>query len=258
MPKRLSFQLYSARNHPPMSATLELLGKLGYKEVEGYGGYDQVAGYGGVFADPKGMRAMLDANGLSMPTTHCSLELLEKDRRGALKIFNTLGIRHIYCPYIMPDDRPKDANGWRAFGRRLARVGATYRAEGLTFGWHNHDFEFVALPDGKTPHEHMFKAAPTLEWEMDIGWAARAGQDIPKLIKKYAANITCVHVKDLAPAGTNADEDGWADVGRGTLDWKAIFAALKKSRCLHYVLEHDKPADAARFATRSFEAASKY
>ena len=40
MPKRLSFQLYSARNHPPMSATLEILANTGYKEVEGFGGYD--------------------------------------------------------------------------------------------------------------------------------------------------------------------------------------------------------------------------
>ena len=86
MPKRLSFQLYSARNHPPMSATLEMLGRIGYKEVEGYGGYDAVAGYGGVFGDVKNMRAMMDANGLTMPTSHCSLDMLEKDKRGVMRI----------------------------------------------------------------------------------------------------------------------------------------------------------------------------
>ena len=258
MPKRLTFQLYSARNHPPMSATLEMLGKLGYKEVEGYGGYDSVAGYGGVFEDVKNMRAMMDANGLTMPTTHCSLDMLEKDKKGVLKIAATLGIRHIYCPYVMPDDRPKDSNGWRAFGRRLGKVAALYRAEGITFGWHNHDFEFVALPDGKTPHENIFKAAPALEWEMDIAWVVRGGGDPVKLIKKYASNITAVHVKDIAVKGQKADEDGWEDVGHGTIDWKPIFAALKKSRCLHYVCEHDKPSDTARFATRSFEAAKNF
>ena len=40
--------------------------------------------------------------------------------------------------------------------------------------------------------------------------------------------ITAVHVKDIAPAGENADEDGWADVGHGTVDWKALMAALKE------------------------------
>jgi sugar phosphate isomerase/epimerase len=258
MPKRLSFQLYSARNHPPMAATLEMLGKAGYKEVEGYGGYDQVTGYGGVFGDPKNMRAMMDANGLTMPTCHCSLEMLEKDRKSVLKIMETLGVRHVYCPYIMPNDRPADGKGWRAFGRRLAKAGIPLRAEGLTFGWHNHDFEFAKLPDGKTPHEHIFKAAPALEWEMDIAWVIRGGADPLKFIKKYAGNITAVHVKDIAPAGKNKDEDGWADVGHGTVDWKAIFAALKKTRVLHYIVEHDKPSDATRFAQRSIEAAKKY
>ena len=37
-----SFQLYSARNHPPLSNTLQLLAELGYTQVEGFGGlYDQ-------------------------------------------------------------------------------------------------------------------------------------------------------------------------------------------------------------------------
>ncbi len=258
MPKRLSFQLYTARDHGPLSATIETLAKIGYKEVEGYGGYDQVAGYGGVFHDAKNVRAMLDANGLTMPTSHCSLDMLEKDKRTVMKLAGTLGIRHFYCPYIMPADRPTDGKGWKAFGRRLDKIGSFYRGEGLTFGWHNHDFEFVALADGKTPHEHMFKAAPALEWEMDIGWIVRAGADPVKLIKKYAAQITAVHVKDLAPKGKNPEQDGWTDAGHGTVDWKAIFAALKKSRCLHFVLENDKPVDANSFAKKSFESISKF
>ena len=33
-----SYQLYSSRNFGPLSETLKMLGKLGYKQVEGYGG----------------------------------------------------------------------------------------------------------------------------------------------------------------------------------------------------------------------------
>ena len=35
---KLGFQLYSARNFPPLSAIFEKLGKAGYGEVEGFGG----------------------------------------------------------------------------------------------------------------------------------------------------------------------------------------------------------------------------
>ena len=65
-----SFQLYSARNFQPWDKVLKLLGKLGYKEVEGFGG---------VYDDPAGLRTELDKNGLSMPTGHFSIDMLEND-----------------------------------------------------------------------------------------------------------------------------------------------------------------------------------
>ncbi len=47
MPKRLSFQLYSARAHTSLAATLKILAEAGYKEVEGYGGvYEDPAATG--------------------------------------------------------------------------------------------------------------------------------------------------------------------------------------------------------------------
>ncbi len=248
MPKRLSFQLYSARNHSSLADTFQILGKAGYKEVEGFGG---------LYGDATGLKTLMDAQGITMPTAHFGIDALENDKKGTLKTLKTLGIRSIYCPHIGEDERPNDSAGWRAFGKRLGKIAAFYRSEGYSFGWHNHDFEFVALPDGKTPHELIYKAAPMLDWEMDIAWVIRGGGDPVKMIKKYASNITAVHIKDIAPKGKNTDEDGWADVGHGTVDWKPIMAALKKTRVRNFVLEHDKPSDTARFANRSFEAASK-
>ncbi len=248
MPKRLSIQLYSARNHSSLADTMQIVADAGYKEVEGYGG---------LYADAAGLKGLLTKHGLTMPTGHFGLDALENDKKGTLKVLNTLGIRHIYCPHIMPDDRPKDSNGWKAFGKRLGKIAAFYRGEGYSFGWHNHDFEFVALPDGKIPHDMIFKGAPLLDWEIDIAWVIRGGSDPLKFIKKYAGNITAAHIKDIATKGKKTDEDGWEDVGHGTVDWKPIMAALKKTRIRHYVMEHDKPSDTARFAKRSFDAASK-
>ena len=34
--------------------------------------------------------------------------------------------------------------------------------------------------------------------------------------------------------------------------------ALKQTRCMHYMMEHDKPRDAERFARRSLVSAKKY
>ncbi|WP_337267360.1 sugar phosphate isomerase/epimerase family protein [Oryzifoliimicrobium ureilyticus] len=251
---KLGFQLYSARNFLPFSEIFKKLSAAGYSEVEGYGGI-----YAGMTdAELSKFKADLDANGLSMPTGHFGLDLLEKEFEQALKIAKALGLEAIYCPHLMPDQRPSDAQGWKAFGKRLSEAGKRYRDAGYVFGWHNHDFEFKALEDGSTPQEQILAGGPDLAWEADIAWVIRGGADPFAWIDRFGDRITAVHVKDIAAKGENLDEDGWADVGHGTVDWKALIAALKKTPVKHYVVEHDNPKDIDRLITRSIASFNAY
>ena len=60
--------------------------------------------------------------------------------------------------------------------------------------------------------------------------------------------LDAAHVKDIAPAGQNLDQDGWADVGAGVLDWQDLWRACRAAGARWMVVEHDKPADPARTA----------
>lgn len=248
------FQLYSARNFPPLSDVLRLVAQKGYKEVEGYGGLYATLDEAAL----KSMRAELDSNGLTMPTGHFGLDLLEKEPEQALLIAKTLGMEAIYCPHLVAEQRPTDAAGWRDFGQRLSQAGKRYIDAGYTFGWHNHDFEFKQLEDGSTPQEQILAGGPDLSWEADIAWVIRGGADPFEWIEKHGNRITAVHVKDIAPAGENTDEDGWADLGHGTVGWKELLAALKKTPAKHFVLEHDNPNDLERLASRSIASFQTY
>ena len=244
-----SYQLYSSRNFPPLTDTLTMLADLGYDGVEGYGA---------LYADDAKVAELIDnlgKSGLRMPTGHFGLAQLEGDPAKVLSIAAALGLTRIYCPYVLPDDRPTDAAGWRAFGARLQKAGKPFRDAGFGFGWHNHDFELHALPDGRIPQDLIFEGGPDLEWEIDVAWVVRGGGDPKAWIAKYAPRITAVHVKDIAPAGQNTNEDGWADVGHGTVDWKGLMAALGTTPCTNFIMEHDNPSDHARFAKRSLAAA---
>jgi hypothetical protein len=43
------------------------------------------------------------------------------------------------------------------------------------------------------------------------------------------------------------------------IDWKGLYKLLRsKTKCRHFIMEHDNPADAARFAKRSVAAANKF
>lgn len=243
----ISYQLYSSRNFPPLGDTLAMLAKAGFAAVEGYGGLYADAGK---LAD---LSAALQAAGLAMPTGHFSLEMIETQPDFVIAAAQTLGMKTVYCPYLLPADRPTDGAGWKAFGARLQAAGAPLRKAGLGFGWHNHDFEFVATPDGVIPQEAIFDGGPDLEWEMDVAWVVRGGADPEDWIARHAGRITSAHVKDIAPAGTVA-EDGWADVGHGTVDWPRLMVALRAAGCEVFVLEHDNPSDHVRFATRSLAA----
>ena len=94
--------------------------------------------------------------------------------------------------------------------------------------------------------------APSIEWEADIAWIVRSGNDPVEWIDRYETRITAVHIKDIAPAGENHDEDGWADVGAGVVDWPNLLPRLADgSRLL--ITEHDNPSDVLRFARKSVE-----
>ena len=126
------------------------------------------------------------------------------------------------------------------------------------FAWHNHSFEFAKLPDGSYPLDHIFAAAPDLQWQADIGWIQWAGEDPASWIKKYSDRVSALHIKDLAPKGENADEDGQADVGHGVLDWKRLMPAIKSPGVHYLVMEHDNPNDFERFARRSYQTVSAW
>ena len=244
-----SYQLYSSRNFPPLKDTLQLLSQLGYAGVEGYGA---------LYADAAAveeLKAHLADSGLKMPTGHFSLDMIENDPGRVIEIARALGVETVYCPYLLPDQRPTTGRGYEEFGRRLAAAGTPLKAEGLGFGWHNHAFEFEKTADGATPQAAIFEGAPDLEWEADIAWVIKGGGDPLHWIEVFGPKITAVHLKDIAPSGQNADEDGWADLGEGTVDWKGLMAALKSTPAKNFIMEHDNPKDATRFAKRSLAAA---
>lgn len=249
---KFSYQLYSSRNFPPLADTLKMVAKAGYAQVQGYGA---------LYANPAlvaELKANLAQSGLHMASGHFSLDMLENASATVLDIAKTFDMKAIYCPHLMPDQRPGDAAGWVEFGKRLQKAGQKYRDAGYDFGWHNHDFEFKALADGSVPHDRIFEGGKDLTWEADIAWVVKGGGDPLAWIRKYSGKISAIHVKDIAKAGQNADEDGWADIGEGVMDWKAIIAAARAAGVKLFVMEHDNPSDDVRFATRSIAAANTY
>ncbi|GHA10301.1 xylose isomerase [Devosia pacifica] len=245
----LSFQLYSARNFPPLDSVLAKLSELGYSQVEGFGG---------LFQDVDALVSSLKANNLTMPTAHIGLDQL-MDTDATLSIAEKVGIKTLYCPAIPREKWEQGEDDWKQLAETLGGLSRTYTAKGYGFGWHNHHFEFWPTASGALPMNILLDGAPDIEWEMDVAWVVRGQNDPRAWMDKFGDRITAVHVKDLAPEGENSDEDGWADVGHGVMNWNELINDVtEKTKARYFVAEHDNPADFERFASRSIATAKNW
>lgn len=245
----VSLQLYSMRNGESFETLLPKLPAAGISKVEAYGD---------LFADPATFLSALEGTGVSVSGCHMGIDYIEEDPAAAVAVAKQVGAQQVFAPYLEADQRPTTADGYAELARRLDRLGQPFRDAGLTFGWHNHDFELVALPDGSIPLDVMFSAAPDLAWEADLAWVIKGGADAMTYIERYGSRIAAVHVKDIAPEGENADEDGWADLGAGTVDWTALISACRAlPGDVEFILEHDNPKNPFQYAANSAQAFHK-
>lgn len=239
---KLSFQLYSSRNFPTVADQVAALAQLGYRNVEPYGP---------IYGELDAFKTALEAHGVTAPSGHFDLAMLEGDLPKAIDIANQLGMTLVIAPYLAAEDRPVDRDGWVAFGQRLVPIAESLKAAGLDFAWHNHDFEFAALPDGSLPIDALLSASPLIGLELDVAWAVKGGVDAAGFIERNAERIVAIHMKDMSRDDTVPEEQGWTDIGFGTMPWAALWPAIEKTRATVAVMEHDNPMSFKRFAENS-------
>ncbi len=241
--KKLSFQLYSARK-TKLSEALSIIADAGYSAVEAYAdNIDQLTEF----------KAGLSATGLSVSSIHIGREELARNMPDTLALASELGSHHIVCPYLKPEERPDNKQGWLELATELADNCAQINSVGFDFAWHNHDFEFDFLSDGSLPMRLLLDNVPEMQWEIDVGWIQRASQDPASWLRTYADRVSAVHLKDVAADGECSDEDGWADVGFGVVNWDELVTEFRRLETDLFIVEHDCPSDLKRFATRSIQ-----
>ena len=237
----IAYQLYSSRNFPPLEAQLPILKSMGYDAIEPW-----LPAYE---SDPAAFRRALDNADLKCLSFHMPLDGLINEPTRFIDIAKTLGATCLIPPYIAPDRRQATSAFWQDVGRNLAQ-GAEHAAQhGFTVAWHNHDFEYQALPDGTRPIDHIL-APEGVMFEIDCGWITRAGADPAAELIRYKDRIVAIQTKDTAPLGTKTD-DGWTATGDGIINWAALAPLFRQTAATHIVTEHDNPSDWQAFARRS-------
>jgi sugar phosphate isomerase/epimerase len=228
----LAVQMYSLRHLPDLATALDAVADAGYGFVE--------------TVHTQGLEAVelkdrLAARNLQVCSAHVALEHLENDLAATLAAHKQLETSLLVVPFLPTEQRPQDTSGWQALGNHLVDIAQQCHEAGFEVAYHNHDFELVDA-GGQWALDKLLEVSQ-LKLELDLGWVARAGHDPLSALQHYAHTCVRLHVKDLAPAGQNTDEDGWADVGAGVLAWSEILAEAKKLELAYLIVEHDLPKD---------------
>lgn len=238
-------QLYTVRDMMAKNVpqTLELVANVGYKELEFAGYFDH---------KPAELRKILDDLGLSAPSAHLPLEVFQTELDAALEAALILGHKYLVVPWLSVEQRGTKIDTYKQLAEHFNRWGEKCAKVGVTFGYHNHDFEFQTT-DGQTPYDVLLAETDpsNVIMELDLYWTVKAERDPVEYFRKHPGRFPLWHIKDMDKEGN------FADVGKGVIDFKRIFAAADVAGLKHEFVERDHTDDPVRTIRQGYQAMQK-
>jgi sugar phosphate isomerase/epimerase len=245
----LGLQLYSVREVLPKDyeGTLHQLAAIGYREVEAAGFFNHPA---------LEVKEAMTRAGLRCVSAHYPLKDLLPKVDETVGFGKDLGLQFIVCsaPWFKDPSSIKDPGSraaresmtlddWKWNAEQFNRIAERVNTAGMRFAYHNHTPEFRS-ENGVLFYDELLRSTDPakVSMELDCGWAAVAGQNPADLLKRYSDRIVMLHVKDfkLTPTTTPANAPNSTEMGHGTIDYHAIFAAAKKANIKHAFVEQEE------------------
>lgn len=225
----IAAQMYTVREFTKtpkdIAETLSKLKRLGYDAV-------QLSALGPI--DTNELAKMLQGEGLTAAATHVGWDRLKNEPEAVVEEHAILGCKHTAVGSMPGDYRSEE--GIRRFAKEASEVAARLAEDGLSFSYHNHDFEFERF-GGQTLMQTLIEESdPALGMEIDTYWVQHGGGDPAQWIRKVKGRIPIVHVKDMTMRGR---EVLMAEVGEGNLNWPAILEACREAGVEWYCVEQD-------------------
>ena len=230
------------------AGTLKRIAEIGYSEVE-------TAGWGKLSAAQ--FRDLLRDAGLRAPSAHFGFGT--EDTGKLLDDAKTLGVEYVVSSMLAPKDEgvgdffknlnSLSADDFRRIAAQANEIGQKAKAAGMQYAYHNHNFEFREVSDGKTGYDILIQEtdASVVKFEADCGWMKVGGKDPVEYLRRHGNRIAMLHVKDFknitkpVTALFSPDRPIATELGRGSVDLKPIVDAGLKAGVKHIFVEQEGP-----------------
>jgi sugar phosphate isomerase/epimerase len=241
-PDRIGLALYTVRDLAArdFEGTLRAIAEIGYRDLDMY---IYVSG-----REPRETRAALDRAGLTCRSARVATPALYRGWERYLDAANVLGARWITLANVSPEER-LSMRDWEELAVVFNDAGERARRVGLTFCYHNHDFELQRL-EGRVPLDVMLGATdPDLvRLQMDVYWITKGGRSAVGEIRRLGPRVATLHLKDMDATPRR----GITTVGQGTIDFAAVLRAAKNAGVTDVFVEEDSPAEPLAAARQSY------
>ncbi|MFV5696469.1 sugar phosphate isomerase/epimerase family protein [Flavobacterium sp. LB3P122] len=236
----IGIQLWTLRDTLPkdVKGVLAQVGKVGFNEVETFG-YSPSNGFFGTSV--KDFKSMLCDNGLKATSNHFDFNgYIENGSTESLKSYvetaNILESDYVTVPYIVQNLRGKSSDDYKKLASKINQAAEICKASGLKLAYHNHDFEFEKF-GSTTGYEILLNNTDKnlVDFELDLYWVVRSGNNPLQLFKQHPGRFKMWHVKDM----DKINPDFNAEIGTGSIDFKAIFGEAELSGMKRFFLEHE-------------------
>jgi sugar phosphate isomerase/epimerase len=236
--ERLGLQLYSVRDamKSDPAGSLKKLADMGYIHVE-HANYVDRKFYG---YSAKDFKKLLGDTGLQMQSGHTVMVAEDWDNtkndftdkwKYTIADAAEVGQRYVISPWL--DEKLRtDMDALKRFMDQFNKCGELCKSNGMTFGYHNHNFEFSTKVNGTTLYDYILtNTDPSLvAQQMDVGNMLGAGGIALDLLKKYPGRFELMHVKDEIKSTTGGGMDGYDStiLGTGVMPVKDIVKQARK------------------------------
>ena len=224
--KQLGVQLYTIRDQLAVDykVPLKTIASLGYKDLEFAGYFEH---------KPAEIKRYMDDLGLVSNSTHVRLPALQNDFDSILETAHTMGQTYIVLPWLEEKDRDS-LDDYKKHAELLNKRGEQAKSAGFQMAYHNHDFEFMPL-DGQLPYDLLLERTDKdlVKMQLDLYWAIKANKDPVQYFKKAPGRFLLCHIKDRAADGSITT------VGKGSIDFDALFKYADLAGLQHFYVEHD-------------------
>lgn len=242
----IGIQLYTIRDlvANDLRGTLQILADIGYNSIE-------AAGYGsGKFYghSSKEFKKLVEGFGLVPLSTHSgvTVENAAQVAEDSIKA----GMRYLVLPSLASEYR-KDIDGYKKAAEEFNKIGEVCKSVGISFGYHNHGFEFEKMGES-IPYDILLENTdPELTFmQIDTYWMVYGGYDPLKYFNKYPGRFKLWHAKDMV----DDDSRESTEIGSGKLDFPAYFEMAESAGLEAVFVEQEAfKMDPVKSITKSYQ-----